>query len=168
MNNEFQLIKAAMPDLDGIMEVIKQAVKVMEDHQIDQWDERYPTNEIIKNDIINNQLYIGKINGSIAVVFVLNQEFDEEYESGNWKYKDLPFTVIHRLCVNPAYQNQGLGTKTMLLIEDLLKKERIQSIRLDAFSQNPYALKMYEKIGYNRVGEAVWRKGLFYLYEKKI
>jgi predicted GNAT family acetyltransferase len=39
---------------------------------------------------------------------------------------------------------------------------------LDAFSLNPFALRLYEKIGYVRVGEANWRKGLFYLYEKKI
>ena len=34
--------------------------------------------------------------------------------------------------------------------------------------KNPFATKMYEKIGYEKTGSAEWRKGLFYLYEKKL
>ena len=56
----------------------------------------------------------------------------------------------------------------MQLIEDILRTRGIETIRLDAFSLNPIALKMYEKLGYQRVGEVTWRKGLFYLFEKKI
>jgi hypothetical protein len=56
----------------------------------------------------------------------------------------------------------------MIMIEELLRKEGIQSIRLDAFSLNPYALKMYGALGYQKVGETNWRKGLFYLLEKKL
>ncbi|MOA35168.1 hypothetical protein D3C78_1565980 [compost metagenome] len=56
----------------------------------------------------------------------------------------------------------------MLLIEDLVKQMGLETIRLDAFSQNPYALRMYEKLHYRTVGEVQWRKGLFYLMEKKL
>jgi ribosomal protein S18 acetylase RimI-like enzyme len=44
----------------------------------------------------------------------------------------------------------------------------IDTIRLDVFTLNPYALKMYEKSGYIKVGFAHWRKGEFYLMEKKV
>ncbi|MDP4147194.1 MAG: GNAT family N-acetyltransferase, partial [Bacillota bacterium] len=39
---------------------------------------------------------------------------------------------------------------------------------LDVFSLNPFALKMYYKQGYIKVGEVNWRKGKFYLMEKKL
>ncbi|MDR3598040.1 GNAT family N-acetyltransferase [Clostridium sp.] len=68
----------------------------------------------------------------------------------------------------PDFQNQGVGTQSMMLIEKMIRKNWIGSIRLDAFSLNPFALRLYEKIGYARVGKANWRKGLFYLFEKKI
>ncbi|MBD5427537.1 MAG: hypothetical protein HDR38_08340 [Treponema sp.] len=42
----------------------------------------------------------------------------------------------------------------------------IHTIRLDAFSENPYALRLYEHMGYVKVGTADWRKGMFYLMEK--
>lgn len=56
----------------------------------------------------------------------------------------------------------------MIKIEEILKTEGIQSIRLDTFSLNPYALKMYQTLGYQKVGEVKWRKGLFYLFEKQL
>ena len=95
-----------------------------------------------------------------------NQETDEEYANGN--FEDDNYAVVHRLCVDPEYQNQKIGYRTMMMIESLLKEQGISSIRLDAFSKNPFSLKMYEKLGYKNIGSAQWRKGLFYLYEKKL
>lgn len=43
---------------------------------------------------------------------------------------------------------------------------KINAIRLDVFSQNPFALKLYEKCGYAKTGTVNWRKGIFYLMEK--
>jgi ribosomal protein S18 acetylase RimI-like enzyme len=56
----------------------------------------------------------------------------------------------------------------MLMIEELLREKGVESIRLDAFSLNPVALGMYNRLGYKKVGEVIWRKGLFYLFEKKL
>jgi ribosomal protein S18 acetylase RimI-like enzyme len=96
----------------------------------------------------------------------LNKDFDNDYLNAKWQYKGTDFIVLHRLCVNLSFQNKGIGTKTMLMIEEYVKNKGIQSIRLDAFSKNPFALKMYAKLGYKKVGEANWRRGLFYIFEK--
>lgn len=168
MNGELLLKKANIEDLGNIVKVYKNAINEMNKNNISQWDEEYPNEEILGNDIINGHMIVGKINSKIASIVVLNQDSDEEYKNGDWKYKELAFAVVHRLCVNPDFQNKGIGTGTMLLIEDLLKEKGIETIRLDAFSSNPFAISMYEKLGYIRAGEVNWRKGLFYLYEKKI
>ena len=106
--------------------------------------------------------------GDIASVFVVNSECDEEYENGDWQYPDASFRVIHRLCVNPKFQNRGVGAETMRHIEAELIKEGVESVRFDAFTQNPYALRLYDKLGYVKVGYADWRKGRFVLMEKKL
>lgn len=54
----------------------------------------------------------------------------------------------------------------MQFIERKLKKLNIKAIRLDVFSQNPYAINLYTHMGYSKVGYADWRKGRFYLMEK--
>lgn len=160
--------KSELGDLKEIMDIFSKAISTMNDNNIHQWDEKYPTKDIFEQDILKKQMYAGIKDNTIVSVVVVNYEFDEQYKNGNWKYSNERFAVVHRLCVNPVYQNQKLGKNTMLMIEDLLKKEGIGSIRLDAFSLNPYALKMYQKLGYEKVGETNWRKGLFYLFEKKL
>ena len=140
----------------------------MEKNNIHQWDEIYPDKAILEEDINKNLMYIGKIDNSIAVCFVLSEECDEEYKNGAWKYPDARFNVIHRLCVNPEFQNKGIATETMKYIENICKSEGYDSIRLDCFTENPYSRKLYDKAGYSVVGYADWRKGRFELREKKI
>ncbi|MBM7868722.1 ribosomal protein S18 acetylase RimI-like enzyme [Clostridium pascui] len=160
--------KAELEDLNIIVDIFRNAINEMNNNNIDQWDEVYPTSEILKEDILKKEMYVGIKEDAIVSVLVVNNEYDEQYKNGDWKYDDENFVVVHRLCVKPIYQNKKIGQATMLMIEELLKKEEIESIRLDAFSLNPYALKMYEALGYQKVGETNWRKGLFYLLEKKL
>ena len=168
MDTEIIIRHAKIQDLENIGILIKEAIHSMNENRIPQWDELYPNQEIIEEDILNSQMYLGEIENQLVCMFVINQQFDEQYIVGDWKYKESFFMVIHRLCVNPTFQKQGVGTKTMQIIENMLKNDGIKAIKLDAFSQNPYALRMYEKLGYQKTGEANWRKGLFYLYEKLI
>ena len=160
--------KADISDLEEINSLYQNAIITMENDNIHQWDEIYPDKDILKEDIIKNQMYTGRIDNKIAVCFVLSEECDEEYKNGKWKYPESRFNVIHRLCVNPSFQNQGIAAKTLEYIENLSKSEGYDSIRLDCFTQNPYSRKLYDKTGYSVTGYADWRKGRFELREKKL
>ena len=158
--------EATLKDLEEIYCLVSRAVDVMISQNILQWDEIYPTKEDFRQDINKKELYVGLINKRIAVVFTLNRECDEQYENGSWQYPDIPYYIVHRLCVNPDFQNQGVAKRTLLYIEEELLKVEIHAIRLDAFCNNPYSLKLYDSLHYSRVGYADWRKGRFYLMEK--
>ena len=160
--------KATLNQADKVFSVYSAAVKHMEQQGIHQWDEIYPDLQIITEDISKNQMYIGTIGEKIAVCFVLSEEYDEEYKNGKWQHPDSRFCVIHRLCVNPEFQNQGIATKTMEYIEKVCKEAGYDSIRLDCFTENPYSRRLYDKAGYSVVGYADWRKGRFELREKYI
>lgn len=155
-------------NLEEIFSMFSAAIEEMNKHNIPQWDEVYPDKDTIKNDIKKKQLYIGKIDSDIVCAYVLNGDCDEQYINGSWKYSNATYSVIHRMCVNPKFQNQGIGALTLNHIEGQLKSEGVETIRLDVFSLNPFALKMYYKQGYIKVGETNWRKGKFYLMEKKL
>lgn len=159
---------ATLEDLDEVCTLVSHAIDTMIQQNIEQWDNLYPMREDFKEDIEKKQLYVGLVDQQIAVIYVLNQEYDTEYKNGDWKYKDKPFYIVHRLCVNPAFQNKGIAKKALLHIEEQLRKIGIDAIRLDVFSKNPYALKLYSHLGYSKVGYANWRKGKFYLMEKLI
>lgn len=158
--------RAKPDDIDEICSVLELAKDTLIQNGIFQWDEIYPVREDFLEDINKNQLYVGLINGSIAVFYALNEECDEEYKRGDWKHKDEQFCVVHRLCVNPALQNRGIAKYTLLHIENELRARSIHAVRLDVFSGNPFALRLYDSLGYSKVGHADWRKGKFYLMEK--
>lgn len=159
---------ANVNDLEEINLLVQKAISKMEDNDIHQWDELYPTKEDFANDIKNGDLHVGIIDSEIAVVFALNQESDEDYKNGTWAYPERAYFVLHRLCVNPAFQNRGVAAKTMQYIEEMLRNKEIQAIRLDVFSKNPYSQRLYARAGYVQTGTADWRKGRFYLMEKYI
>lgn len=159
--------KAVQSDLEEICRMVRAAVDVMEKNHIFQWDNLYPTKEDFQKDIDDDELYVGTINSQIAVAYTLNQKCDKEYENGKWRYEDIPFYIVHRLCVNPDFQNKGIAKTTLLHIEKQLIKMNIHVIRLDVFSNNPYALRLYDFLGYSKVGYANFRKGKFFLMEKR-
>lgn len=158
--------QGTMKDLDAITMLIAAAIAQMESQGIMQWDEIYPTREDFRSDIEKGNLYAGYDKEELAVVYVLNQEFDEEYKHGKWADETKSFSILHRLCVHPKYQNQGIAKMTMEHIEESLRTQGMEAVRLDAFTENPYALKLYEQCGYHNVGRVHWRKGDFYLMEK--
>ena len=158
--------KAEPNDIEEICRIVHDAVDVMERDNIFQWDDLYPAKRDFQKDIEEGQLYVGLVNGQIAVMYTLNQECEKEYENGNWKYKDGPFYIVHRLCVNPVFQNKGIAKSTLLYIEKQLKEKCIHVIRLDVFSNNPFAFRLYNSLDYSKVGHADWRKGKFFLMEK--
>lgn len=158
--------KGAKEDLPQIMELVKSAVDHMETHGIFQWDNLYPTIEDFAEDIKEKQLFVGTADGGLAVICTVNRQCDGDYKNGQWKQPEKPFAVIHRLCVNPAFQNRGVARRTMSYIESLAKADGISAVRLDVYSKNPFALRLYQSCGYEEVGTVHWRKGEFWLMEK--
>ena len=153
---------------EAVVKLFEAAKVKMSEEGIDQWDEVYPNVNDISNDIKNNQMYTVYMGNKLAGVYVVNAEADKAYKFGSWTDTDGKYAVVHRLCVAPEYQHTGIATKIMEHIEAEQKKLGVTSIRLDVFSKNPYALGLYEKLGYQNVGDAYWRKGRFYLMEKII
>lgn len=162
------LVRASISDTAEIISLFQRAVEHLNHNGIPQWDAIYPHANHVMEDLANQELYAAHLQGNIAGVITLNQQFDPAYDTANWQYTGDLFAVVHRLCVAPDAQGKGVGTQMMRMAEVMLRKRGMKSIRLDAFSKNPYALRMYEKLGYSITGEAIWRKGLFYLMEKDI
>ena len=157
---------AAIEDLDSIELLVKKAVIQMRRQGIDQWDQYYPLREDFAEDIEKSQLFVGMAEQEIAVIYTLNQEYNKEYETASWSQPDKSFLIVHRLCVHPRFQHQGIARHTMEEIERTAALHGAQAIRLDVYSKNPYALKLYQDCGYQKVGTVTWRKGLFYFMER--
>ncbi|MBR3516683.1 MAG: GNAT family N-acetyltransferase [Lachnospiraceae bacterium] len=157
-----------LQDLDAICQLIRDAVEEMERHGIHQWDEVYPARADFEEDIRKNNLYLAYEEDTLAALYVISDECDEAYQNGAWKYEDASAYILHRFCVSPKFQNKGIGKKVLLYIEEQIRDMGYRSIRLDTFTENPFAQRLYRHNGYVQVGYADWRKGRFDLMEKKL
>ena len=61
-----------------------------------------------------------------------------------------------------------VGKAVLQHVEEQVKNMGYNSIRLDTFTKNPFAQRLYLHSGYESRGYAGWRKGRFDLMEKKL
>lgn len=155
-------------DIEVIIDLIHEAIKEMERHGIYQWDELYPTAEDFAEDIEKGNLYVTEEAGKLVAIYVINNESDDEYITADWHCSDETACILHRFCVSPKFQGRGIGRQLLLEIESQVRKMGYESIRLDTFTENPYAQRLYRHNGYEARGFADWRKGRFDLMEKKL
>jgi ribosomal protein S18 acetylase RimI-like enzyme len=163
-----RIVLATEKETEEIMSLIKDCIRDMESRGIHQWGDFYPTREIIQGDIENRSIYLAKGNGMILGIITINEEQPLEWRSVNWSNQEDRVITLHRLAVNPAWQKQGIGQKLLDYAENYASNNGYSVIRLDAYSGNPRALKLYEKHGYARVGQIHFpnRTLAFYCYEK--
>ena len=159
---------AKKSDIDDVVKLVKAAIVQMEADGIYQWDDIYPAKEDFINDIEKKSLYLAIDSKKLAAIYVISAESDEAYKNAAWENNDESAYILHRFCVSPDYQNKGIGKEVLAHIETQIYEMGYKSIRLDVFTENPYAQRLYRKSGYIVRGYADWRKGRFELMEKKI
>ena len=137
-------------------------------HGIYQWDDIYPERKDFEEDIEKQTLYLAYLNENLVALYVISDECDEQYQNGQWRYDEKTSYILHRFCVSPVFQNQGIGKTVLHHVEEQIKAMGYQSVRLDTFTENPFAQRLYLHNGYESRGYASWRKGKFDLMEKKL
>lgn len=138
--------QGTIDDLNNICKLITAAINTMEEKGIHQWDAIYPTKEDFANDIINDTLYTVTEGAQLIAIYTINTEYNPEYLNTKWTYNGEMTCIIHRLCVSPEVQNRGIGKIVLNHIENQLQNIGVESVRLDVFSENPYAIRLYEKV----------------------
>lgn len=149
------------------MNLIRSCVQDMEAKGIHQWDEIYPDEKTIRNDIDNEQLYLLEDNNQVCGIIVLNEFQEPEYKSIDWKFNGKTL-VVHRLAIDPTYQRKGYAKILMQFAHKFTKKRGYKAIRLDAFIHNPASVGLYENLGYRNAGTVTFRKGDFFCFEVSV
>ncbi|MFV0288368.1 MAG: GNAT family N-acetyltransferase [Mycoplasmatales bacterium] len=165
MKNKF--IIANVQDLVKIMEIIEAAKLRMQAEKLVQWQDDYPNQIIILEDIKKKQLYKYEIAGQIAGICVINSDFYEQYPPYGLPAKG---QVIHRLVVAPNFLRQGIGTTLFQASEKLIKEQGYEYILVDTNTLNNKMCKLIEKNEYKALGEFEFIPNLpnWILYQKKL
>lgn len=162
------MLRLAQPsELQEIIAMKASCIRAMLEVGIDQWDEIYPSESMVSDDIANGHVYTFRediLIGSITINSILT----EEYAHIPWEYTDVPILVFHRLMVHPEHQGKGHARRIMNEAEALAIARSATAVRLSAYQHNPTSLRLYESMGYSAVGEVEFRKGIFICFEKKL
>lgn len=135
---------------------------------MDQWDRFYPNRWVIGKDLKQGHLHAIFNEETCIGVVVVNDDQSSKYADLPWQDQEGRPAVIHRLAVHPESQGKGIGKQLLQHAEELAKSKGYTSIRLDAYTANPAAIKMYERAGYSSVGQIQFpfRKHPFQCFEK--
>ena len=155
-------------DFKKALEIFDDVKKNMQNNGIDQWDELYPNSNIINDDIQRKVAFGYFQENQLVGYIVIDENFNEEYNDVDWKFQDTKPLIVHRLAVKSQFQGKGIAKKLMQFAETKGRQDGYNTMRLDTFSLNPKALNFYKTLNYRLAGEVIFRKGLFYCFEKKL
>lgn len=140
-------------EIDEILSLTQACGTHLRSQGIDQWDENYPDQKSITEDIQTGNLFTFRQGQHILGIIVLNEHQDEEYALINWSTTDKDKNlVVHRLAVHPDSQGIGIAQKLMDFAESYARLNGYNAIRLDTFSQNPRNQNFYRKRKYTELG----------------
>lgn len=146
--------KATKEDLPKIMEIIGQAKEFFKTKGINQWQDNYPNEEVITDDINKGESYIlvkdDKIIGTVAVSFEKEIAYEKIYE-GKWLSNN-DYCVIHRIAVHNDYKGLGISHNMIKCIERLCIENGINSIKIDTDENNNIMKGMLKKNSFEYCG----------------
>ncbi|MDZ4840320.1 MAG: GNAT family N-acetyltransferase [Bacteroidota bacterium] len=136
--------------------------------KIYQWDEHYPSRELINEDFRLGILHVLVFKKEVLGVMGLTEEKEDEYDEMTWHNKSAKAIYMHRLAIHPRYQGKGYGLKMLKYAEVFSINEGYQAMRLSTYITNIPALEFYKKQKYMEVGSflyAPWEEP-FVCFEK--
>jgi ribosomal protein S18 acetylase RimI-like enzyme len=163
--------KASLEDLNEIKELTEACAEALQQQNIFQWNEQYPSLGKLENDIQREELFVYEIENRIIAIMVLTPKMDAVYGDIKWLTETDNNLYIHRLATHPNFWRKGYARKMMDFAEDFAKNRNFTSIRLDTFSKNLRNQKFYEARDYLRLGDVYFphkNKEPFHCYEKQI
>lgn len=129
------------------------------------WNEYYPEADSPKNDCEHGCLYVyterGAIIGAATVMF--ENEFDY---IDLWHINDGTHREISRVCISKARQGRGLAKRMLELLFAELVKQGCKSVHLLASKENTAAIRTYQALGFEFLGEHSAFGHDFYACEK--
>ncbi len=141
---------AKLKDLDTLVKIASYTRNDMIRHGLNQWLGNYPSIDYFKKDYKDKGLYVYLIDGEIVASISILPENESAYKELTW-LKDNSL-VIHRLLVNPDYQNRGIAKELFQFAINKAKKENYQSIKIDTHPDNFKMQKLILKFDFKKIG----------------
>ena len=124
---------------------------------IDQWQDGYPSREVIERDIEKGQSYCVEQQGNVCATFALIDDGEPTYDriyDGAWLTGDQSghYLAIHRVAIAVAMRGQGIAPRMLDYAAQFAAHQGMSSLRIDTHRGNKVMRRMLEKNGFTLCG----------------
>ena len=152
---EMKLRLAALSDICGIMEIIKEIVPLMNASGNLQWNAGYPNTVAFKKDVANSHLWIAEYDGKMAGVAAITDILTPEYAQAGLDINE-SIIVIHRLAVAPAFRGLRVAESLLAKSEKIAAERGVKQVWIDTNRENRAARNLFMKMGYFYAGDIIY------------
>lgn len=154
-------LQAIEVDKEEIVKLYKSAIGSMGC----TWSEDYPSYEHAEGDLKRGDLYClknedGEIVGAISI--------DDDKLVDELSCFTQGGAELSRLVVRETYQNQGIAGELLRCAMEVLKSRGYAYVHFLVSKKHEKALRAYDKLNFDNVGEADLYEGDWWCYEKKL
>lgn len=161
--------RANISDLDTIMDIVRDAQAALRELGIDQWQDGYPSAEVIRGDIESGVGYVyvedDKVAGYAAIVLTGEVAY-KQIDAHEWA-TDEGYVVVHRLCVGKEFTRRGVALSLMRRAKELAVEAGYGGFRIDTHSGNVRMLSMMDRLGFEYRGIIHYESGERLAYDLK-
>ena len=145
--------KNSKTDTGKVMPIFEEARRTIAALGIDQWQNGYPSEDVILADIELGQSYVCEIDGKICGCFAMLENGEPTYDKiydGHWLTGDgsQNYVAIHRVAISVSNRGRGLSGKIIEFAADFAVKNGKKSLRIDTHRGNAVMRRMLEKNGF--------------------
>lgn len=155
-------------DINEVLRILAQARQAQRSAGFRQWEDGYPSIEVLKSDIDHNIGYVLDDNGKIAGYVAIGPN-DAEYDRHPelWDI-DKTYVVFHRIALSDEYRSKGFSSILFDLSEQEGSRQSVEFVRIDTGLENKPMQHILAKRNYINLGvvDFVWGQRL--AYEKRL
>ena len=132
------------------------------------WTANYPAEEDMKGDMARDGLFCMKEEDG-TIVGVISIDDDPAVEALScWTPEKSPGAELSRLGVRAEYQNRGIARLLLQYGMEELRRRGYQSVHFLVCKTNRKAIRSYEKLQFDVVGECELFGKQWWCYEKQL
>lgn len=153
--------KSVKSDTKEIMNIIKEAQSYFKEKKINQWQDGYPNEESIINDIEGGESYVLLVDNRIIATAYLSFKGESDYDviyEGEWIGKG-DYAVVHRVAVLNEMKGHGVAGELFKNIEGVCLENNINNIKIDTHRENKSMQRFLNKNGFEYCGIVYLKDG---------
>jgi ribosomal protein S18 acetylase RimI-like enzyme len=161
MSDNFNVV---VGEVERSIDVLREVAQWCEDNKLGMWKVSDLTKERLLTGVSEENFCVGMIGEDSACSMIL-QWYDPLFWSEGKKNEA---GYIHKLCVRRKYSGMGLSVKMIEFAVEECKKRKIRYLRLDTVWNRESLCKLYESLGFRKVGKRVLKQKEYALYQLEI